>query len=242
MRDTPYDVLEAALGTTDRGDDRVAALRGMVRRAAHVRHGEQRWLDRIETVRCALAASSYRIPVDGRTLSVGDFTTRASKNAMWGLWLMRLVRALRPLQCIELGTGVGISGAYIAAGLELAGGGTLTTIDGNYYCTEIAARVFAHLGLSSRVRVVRGKFSRVLEPTVRRSRHVDLAFIDGHHVEQATVRYATRLSRGGGVIVLDDIHWSPEMRRAWSSVARTPGSRLAADLGGVGLFIPPSSA
>lgn len=231
----------AATSTSNGDDERIAALR-RIARAERPTRSEQHWINRIEVVRGALAASNYPIRVGATSVSVGDFTTRASKNVAWGLWLMRLARALRPVCCLELGTGVGISGAYIAAGLELAARGTLTTIDGNPECVRIASRVFGHLGLSRRVRVVEAKFAEATQPVLERSRPVGLAFIDGHHLERPTVRYVTRFARARtGVIVVDDLHWSASMRKAWSRLASAPEFCLAVDLAGVGVLVPNAS-
>ena len=64
-----------------------------------------------------------------------------------------------------------------------------------------------------------------------RSRTIDLAYVDGHHDDAATLHYvallAPHLSRGG-CIVLDDICLYEEMWRAWTQVSAMPGVSVAA--------------
>lgn len=247
---TLYERLAEALQHADLRDARTAALRRVAVAEGHTRAGatvalprrdELAWVERIESVRAALEGSSHHLRVADRRLTVAEFSRRASKSAVWGLLLLRLVRALRPERCIELGTGVGLSGAYIAAGLELARAGRLTTIDGNAECVAIAKRVFAHLDLTSRTRVVHGRFTQVLDAVPGRPPVADFAFVDGHHLEGPTLRYVERLARSQGIIVIDDIRWSPGMRRAWLALMDDRRVALAADLGGVGLLLPAPS-
>jgi predicted O-methyltransferase YrrM len=66
-------------------------------------------------------------------------------------------------------------------------------------------------------------------------------FIDGHHEEHATLAYLERivpfLSRRG-VVILDDIRWSPGMRRAWTAIQNDPRFGLVIDLFQAGLCAP----
>ncbi len=67
---------------------------------------------------------------------------------------------------------------------------------------------------------------------------LDFAFFDGNHRYEPTLRYfnlcaARRTERS--VFVLDDIHWSAEMERAWNTIRQHPEVRLTIDLFFVGL-------
>ena len=49
----------------------------------------------------------------------------------------------------------------------------------------------------------------------------DLIFIDGHHQGDALRSYVEQIKpwlKAGGVLVCDDIHWSPDMEDAWNSL------------------------
>lgn len=57
-------------------------------------------------------------------------------------------------------------------------------------------------------------------------REFDLAFVDGHHDEQATLDYFALIRprmRTGAVMAFDDIEWSDGMRRAWKEIRASDG-------------------
>src|SRR6201991_444572 len=55
-----------------------------------------------------------------RQRSVGDITRRAAKPAKLGQLLYRVARYYRPGKVVELGTSLGVSTAYLAAGMRAA--------------------------------------------------------------------------------------------------------------------------
>ena len=69
---------------------------------------------------------------------------------------------------------------------------------------------------------------------------MDVAYIDGHHEEEATLHYVRtllpHLSREA-LVVLDDIHLYAGMWRAWQSVASLRGVAAAVNVGRFGLLM-----
>jgi predicted O-methyltransferase YrrM len=178
----------------------------------------------------------------GRTVAevVGDSCRNYSKPPQWAALLFHLVRQFQPGTCIELGTCLGISAAYEGAALALNGRGRLVTMEGCKAFAAIAAETVAGLGLSPQVSIVAGPFHHTLGRTLGELGRVDYAFIDGHHDEEATVRYFEQLLPSLGeraVLVFDDIQWSPGMRRAWATVCRHPRVAVAVDLRTVGVCL-----
>ena len=68
---------------------------------------------------------------------------------------------------------------------------------------------------------------------------IDLAYVDANHTYEATMRYAdfllNRLTEKG-ILVLDDIHYSEQMERAWSELKADPRVTTSMDLYHVGLL------
>ena len=162
---------------------------------------------------------------------------RASKNRKWGVFLMKLVRVFQPKSAIELGTCLGISGAYQAAGLALDGTGQLTTLEGATSLAERSRRHFADLGLQN-VRVVEGPFHTTLEQSLESLGTIDYAFIDGHHDGPATLKYFEQIRpylTDPALIVFDDIRWSKSMQNAWKRLVAEPNVRVAVDLFQIGV-------
>ena len=205
---------------------------------------EMRWIDRIERIRKTTTRSTQAITVrdygarkPGDALSdadmaegvlvrkiVGEICRIASKGPASAAVLFSLIRQLKPQRCVEMGTCVGISGAYIGAALALNGAGRLVSLEGDEAVAAIARRNFAALGLAQ-VTVVVGPFHRTLVPALAAATPVDFLFVDGHHDEHATQRYfetALDYLAADSLAVFDDINWSDGMRRAWHAVAAHP--------------------
>lgn len=219
---------------------------------------ERRLLAQIEALRGQLLATDHPVTftdygagsstatlseaemAEGRpkTLTVAD-ACGASKPRRWALLLFHLVREMRPAVCVELGTCVGISGAYQAAALRLNSGGRLITMEGAAPLAELATANFATLGLDN-AQVVPGRFQETLDTVLVENAPVDFVFIDGHHDEQATLRYFEQIRphlSPGAVLLFDDIAWSPGMARAWDTLATSPHVEVALSLGVVGLCV-----
>jgi predicted O-methyltransferase YrrM len=220
---------------------------------------ERAWIDRIERVRRELNHSSVKISNidygartaegtlsaeemhEGRvvTRTVGELCRSSSKSYRWALFLLKAVRALQPVVCLELGTCLGISAAYQAVGLELNRRGRLYTLEGAVPLARMAEHNLAGLALD-RVAVTVGRFKDTLPGVLRECGPVDLAFIDGHHDEQATLAYFEQLLphlSPRAVLMFDDIHWSPGMQRAWRAIAAHRRCDLSVDLQQIGLCV-----
>jgi predicted O-methyltransferase YrrM len=196
------------------------------------------WIERIEAERAHLRSST--LPLSGGSgarSTVGEVTRRASVSPLRATLLLHLVRALDARRCLELGTCVGISGAYVAAAMQLGGGGLLTSLEGHPDRAEVARDSWSRLGLAG-AEVVVGRFHQTLPRVLEGPAH-DLVFVDGDHDGRATVGYVAAIrasSRPGTVLVLDDIDWSRDMRAAWSTLRAELTGSLVCDLGRVGLI------
>lgn len=197
--------------------------------------GESSWVERIEERRRELISSgaivredvqkgpgAARDRTEERSLPVSGASLWMSLPQCWCVLLMRLTRELRPRSCVELGTGFGISGAYLAAALELNGEGRLTTFDRARGLAGIAEQGFTALGLESRVELAIGSIDDTIEDVLERNPPVDLALVDADHAEEATVRHFEAMLpflSDPAVVIFDDIHrgnWG--MGQAWRRI------------------------
>ena len=207
---------------------------------------ERRWVAAIEQLRVRVDASDEQVSVGlpnrrgiTKYAPLGDISRLRSKKEPWGKALMMLVRRLEPNRVVELGSCVGISAAYLAAGLQINGAGTLVTLEGAAGLAERARRHLEELGLRQ-AEVVTGLFADTLGPVLQGCGPVDLAFIDGHHDETATQQYFQQILPSlseGAVVVFDDIAWSDGMARAWLALQRHPAVRAVVDLERVGICV-----
>lgn len=222
---------------------------------------ERGWFARAEALRTALSLSTEPVqlidygagsPDSTRTAeemrrgvafsaTVGEICRRASKSPFWTRLLFALVRDYQPRNGIELGTCLGVSAAYQGAALALGPQpASLVTMEGAAELAVRAQRNLDELGLGSFVRVVTGRFDQTLPPLLTDPRHIDYAFIDGHHDGQATIDYFSALKprlAPGAVLVFDDIAWSPGMKRAWQTICADSCFAVTLDLHTVGIGV-----
>lgn len=90
------------------------------------------------------------------------------------------------------------------------------------------------------VEVVHGQFDDVLRGLIESSLPIELAFLDGNHRKEPTMRYFDLLAQAmpsQGLVILDDIRWSEEMLAAWEELRQDRRYSEAVDLGRTGLIV-----
>jgi predicted O-methyltransferase YrrM len=177
--------------------------------------------------------------------SIADIARRAAVPDMWGRFLFVLVRRLKSRTILELGTSLGISGAYLVAALRLNGQdptavpGRLVSLEGDPNLADRASQVLHRQGPGI-ARVVQGRFDVRLPEVVGRDGPFDLVFIDGHHEEKAVVAYFDVIRpglRSGAVLVVDDLEpWASTVFRGWRQIVRAYPAQNVLHLGKMGLL------
>jgi predicted O-methyltransferase YrrM len=122
-----------------------------------------------------------------------------------GAFLRLAARWVGAQAAVEIGSGAGYSGVWIARGL--APKGILTTIELDPDHQRLAKDTYEEAGFSSQVRSILGRALDVL-PRLTDGGY-DLAFLDAVKVEYPEyLEHALRLVRPGGVILADNVLWS----------------------------------
>lgn len=151
-----------------------------------------------------------------REVRVSDFP---GAKPEYGPLLYALARELDPGLVLELGTCLGISGAYIAGGFR--NDNRLLTVEAGEPQVGIARETFDLLGIAERTTVRHDRFQDVLFD--RDVPRFEMALLDGHHNGEATLKYFDslyNLAEPGAVIVFDDvIDYSAGMDAAWRTIA-----------------------
>lgn len=145
--------------------------------------------------------------------------------------LFRLVNYMghkqqRALKIVELGTSLGITTTYLA---KPDSKNQVITYEGSRETIRIAKQVWKRLGIEN-IEVVEGNIDDTLLNTHARVKAkeaedltIDVAYIDANHTEQATLAYYQHLAkqaRESSIFIMDDIHHSPEMARAWQQICK----------------------
>jgi len=171
------------------------------------------------------AGSVYRTTT---TRSIASIARHAAKPPKLGQLLYRVARYYSPATILELGTSLGLSTGYLAAGAPQA---RLWTIEG---APAIAQKAHSNLtALNAKAEIVSGNFDDVLPDLLTAMPPVELAFIDGNHRCEPTLRYFDAIFRHAAptsALIFDDIHWSEEMETAWNTIRHDPRVYLTIDL------------
>lgn len=151
-----------------------------------------------------------------------------------GKLLFRLVNRYQPQQILELGTSIGIGTLYMAMACKKA---RITTIEGCPETANFASQLFQKLQIQNVAPKV-GNFDDILSNLLETIPQVDIVFFDGNHQYEPTLRYfelcLTKI-HANTIFIFDDIHWSPDMERAWEIIKQHPKVTITIDLYRVGL-------
>lgn len=180
-----------------------------------------------------LGAESRAMPKANRTIGrIARFTAISERS---GKWLFRLVNWRKPQTMLELGTSLGISTLYQAAGAQKA---NFMSVEGRPELAIRAQQQMVLLGYSN-VKIINGLFSETLPHVLSVMQTIDYLFIDGDHRYEPTLQYfetCLPFLHSQSVVVVADIYWSGEMERAWKSLRQHPRVSLSLDLFDLGIL------
>lgn len=138
----------------------------------------------------------------------------------------------RGLEIVELGTSLGITTAYLAAADKRDG---VKTYEGCAAVASVAQENWQKLGLDNILCYV-GEID--IEKLKKDVASLDVAFIDANHTYVNTLEYFSVLADKAhekSIIVVDDIHYSEEMEKAWKAICADVRVTSTIDLYQMGL-------
>ena len=143
-----------------------------------------------------------------------------------GAALRVIAAAVGAKAVVEIGTGAGVSGLWLLAGMPADG--ILTTIDIEAENQSAAREAYASAGIAhQRTRVITGRALDVLGRMTDGA--YDIVLIDADKPEYpAYVEEAARLLRTGGVMILDNMLWHDKVA---DPAVRDDTTRILRDLG-----------
>lgn len=166
--------------------------------------------------------------------TIREIAIKSSIKPGYGKLLFRLVKHFGINSALELGTGLGISTAYI---LNASPSINFTSIEGSREKFLFAVKEFQSKEWVS-VHFINAEFDNFLKNFEIVS-HPFLAFIDGNHRYEPTIKYFHQIAdqcRDNSLLIFDDIHWSREMEMAWDEICRDERVSLSIDLFSMGLI------
>lgn len=170
------------------------------------------------------------------TRSIASLAKNAAKPKKFGQLLFRIVKYYQPKTMLELGTSLGISTSYLGLAKPDS---KIVTIEGSSEVAAVAKNNFSKLSLHN-IELTEGNFDNVLPEVLNNPGTIDLAFIDGNHRKEPTLRYFEQLRLKSGndsILIFDDIHWSSEMEAAWKMIKEHPATSCTIDLFFIGIVL-----
>ena len=149
--------------------------------------------------------------------SVSSLAKTAAKTPRTAKFIFRIARYCQPQTILELGTSLGLTAGFFSLACPAS---SIYTIEGVDAIAEKAKENMADWGCKN-VRVEKGNLDTTLCELMGRISKPDLVFMDGNHQEEATKRYFLQLLphiSSTSMIIVDDIHWSHGMEKAWSFI------------------------
>ncbi|MGZ8537000.1 MAG: O-methyltransferase [Flavisolibacter sp.] len=161
--------------------------------------------------------------------SVATLARTAVKPKKYAQLLFRLVKHYQPKNIVELGTSLGITTAYISKANPDA---TIISIEGSKNIQQLAIENFKKLNCTN-IQSFQGNFDDVLPTVHHLSSAISLAYIDGNHRYEPTLRYFKEFLKTideDTIMIFDDIHWSSEMEKAWEEIKAYPDVQYSIDI------------
>lgn len=161
----------------------------------------------------------------GRTRKVASIIKRSNTSIRFSLLYQFLCQQTPANTVLELGTSLGINTAYLAKVTK----GKLYTFEGDPALVGLSQN---HLAVFSFVQIVSGNIDNTLSETLQHVECVDFALMDANHRYQPTMDYFQIISprlHPNSILVIADIHWSKEMRKAWDELRALPSVTSSMD-------------
>jgi predicted O-methyltransferase YrrM len=165
---------------------------------------------------------------------VSEIAKYSAVPRKYGILLAQLSEEFGKSDILELGTSLGLSTMYMAAGSPEV---IVHTIEGCPEISEIAKSNFERSGLEN-IRIYTGSFDRILPEIEQLKIRPGLVFIDGDHRKEPVLNYFYKIAGMAdfqSVIVFDDIYSSNEMGEAWEEIKKFKKVTLTVDIFRMGL-------
>ena len=139
--------------------------------------------------------------------------------------LQELARTLNCRVIVELGTSLGITSLY----LKWDDNVRIFSLEGDPLLVSEARK---NVSIHSDIEIIEGNIDETLPALLKELPRIDLLYMDANHKYQPTIDYF-EMSKSklheNSVVVIDDIHWSKEMSKAWQEIKERPEVGLTMD-------------
>ena len=153
---------------------------------------------------------------DNRKRKISDIAQTSLSKQKFSELYAAIVQYLEAKNVVELGTSFGINALYLSQGF----GTQVTTFEGSREIIKIANTTF-EFAAAKNIKLIEGNINTTLPVFLQSSGKLDLVLIDANHRYEPTRKYFDLfLSKMHykSMLILDDIHQSMEMEKAWVEI------------------------
>ncbi|MBS9523213.1 class I SAM-dependent methyltransferase [Litoribacter alkaliphilus] len=168
-------------------------------------------------------AGSKKVPHAKR--KVKEVAQYSNSPIKYNLLYQYFLKQTPAQNALELGTGLGINSAYLAAEVK----NKLITIEADKAICQLAA---SHLEKLKNVEVVCEEIDHVLPFIASKFTSLDFLLIDANHTYEATIKYFNILLpflHETSIVIVGDIYWSKGMKKAWEKIKGHSKVRMTFD-------------
>jgi predicted O-methyltransferase YrrM len=149
------------------------------------------------------------------TRKVKSIARYSLSSPKFSQFLFRLIQYFKFENIIELGTSLGISTAYMGKANPDA---SIFTFEADQNALNIAKQI----NNKSKIKFHEGDIANLLPDILKKSnKNIDLVYADANHTFDASISYYNMILpylTNQSIYIMDDIHWSAEMKRAWEEL------------------------
>jgi len=180
---------------------------------------------KIEELRNGLLTNPFRI--EGHDFGAGSHRKKKYRTLAdiarigvapprLSLFYLHILQYTESRYVIELGTSLGLNTLYLASQESVK----VFTFEGSKPLANVALTHF-ELFDKSNIKLIEGNIDHTLPAFLQQTSKINFVLMDANHRYEPTVRYFRLLTRRlteKSVVVIDDIHWSEEMEKAWNEL------------------------
>jgi len=202
----------------------------------------------IEKVRTTLLSRSTEIQITdlgagsktmrGPGIKLADIARVSASSPGYASLYFRIAAYAEAKNIVELGTSLGLTTLYLSRVKEAH----ITTFEGSHALANVALTHFEYFETKN-IRLIEGDLKTTLPDFLQNPSKINFVFMDANHRYAPTLQYFEWIIRRldeKSVMVVDDIHWSSEMEKAWNEMKKHPVVYGSVDLFQCGiLFFEP---
>lgn len=170
----------------------------------------------------------------GPKLKLADIARYSVTPPAYAQLYYRIIQYTGARSIVELGTSLGLTSLYLAQQPETH----LTTFEGSHALADVALSNFKYFNKKN-ISLIEGDIKTTLPEFLQNPAKIGFVLMDANHQYEPTMQYFLWIMRRlneKSVVVIDDIHWSAGMEKAWNEIKNHPIVYGSVDLFRCGLL------